>query len=167
MTLPTNIFGIVGWRNSGKTTLIVELVGALRDAGYSVATIKHAHHAFDIDIPGKDSFRHREAGANQVIVSSKTRWAMISETTEAQEPSLSDLLGQLSPVDVVLVEGFKHERHPKLQVLFAGTSDDILDDDTIIALASDGTLDHARKPVMDISDISAITNLIAITIQLG
>jgi molybdopterin-guanine dinucleotide biosynthesis protein B len=109
------VLGIVGWSGSGKTTLLVELLARLRADGLTVSTIKHAHHGFDMDRPGKDTYRHREAGAHEVMVTSGTRWALLHEET-GPEPSLPTLLDKLDPVDLVLVEGYKTHRFPKLEV---------------------------------------------------
>jgi len=111
------IFGIIGWRNSGKTTLVEGLVRRLRAGGLCVSTVKHAHHGFDLDRPGKDSFRHREAGAREVLVSAAGRWALLRELPDGEEAPLADLLARLEPVDLVLVEGFKGDPHPKLEVV--------------------------------------------------
>ncbi len=110
------IFGLAGWSGSGKTTLLVRLLPALAARGLSVSTVKHAHHDFDIDRPGKDSFRHREAGATEVMVASGYRWALMREHRGAEEPTLPDLLARMAPVDLVIVEGFKFDPHPKLEV---------------------------------------------------
>src|ERR1700709_2531842 len=112
----TRIIGITRWSGAGKTTLIRRLIPRLAEGGFSVSTIKHAHHQFDIDHPGKDSWHHREAGARQVLVSSQNRWALMTELRGAAEPGLAELLGRLDPVDLVLVEGYKREGHPKLEV---------------------------------------------------
>lgn len=116
MTDFNRVVGIVGWKNSGKTTLIVELIKCFRERGISVSTIKHAHHAFDIDRPGKDSFLHREAGAREVLVASSSRWALMHELKESETPSLRDLAVHLGDTDIVLAEGFKREPHPKIEV---------------------------------------------------
>lgn len=110
------IIGLAGWSGAGKTTLLVTLVRMISAQGLRVSTIKHAHHAFDVDLPGKDSYRHREAGATEVLIGSRQRWALMHELRQQEEPRLAHLLGRLSPVDLVLVEGFKHEGHPKIEV---------------------------------------------------
>jgi len=146
------VMGIIGWKNSGKTTLVVALVTELTKRGFRVATVKHAHHAFDIDQPGKDSYLHREAGAQDVIVSSGARWAHMHEIVNEPEPELDDLLPRL-PVetDIILVEGFKRDAHPKIEVIppdFDGTPLS-LEDENIIAIASDAaTLPTVSVPVM-------------------
>lgn len=110
------VIGLAGWSGAGKTTLLARLIPVLTGRGVTVSTLKHAHHAFDVDTPGKDSHTHRSAGATEVLVASSRRWALMHELREADEPSLSLLLGKLSPVDLVIVEGFKRERHRKVEV---------------------------------------------------
>lgn len=133
-----NVMGIVGWKNSGKTTLVEKLVRELTARGLRVSTIKHAHHDFDIDHPGKDSYRHRAAGAHEVLVASAQRWTLLHECREAGEPSLSDLLRHLQPCDLVLVEGFKHGPQRKIEVRRdAGTRRLADSDPTICAVATD------------------------------
>lgn len=110
------IVGLAGWSGAGKTTLLVQVIDLLAKRGLRVSTIKHAHHAFDIDVPGKDSHRHRTAGATEVLVASGRRWALVHELRDENEPSLAFLLRQLAPVDLVIIEGFKSEAHPKVEV---------------------------------------------------
>jgi molybdopterin-guanine dinucleotide biosynthesis protein MobB len=110
-----NVFGIVGWKNSGKTGLMERLVTEITARGYSVSTIKHAHHSFDVDHEGKDSHRHRVAGARQVLLASRNRWALMHELRDEQEPTLAELLTQISPVDLVLIEGYKRDSHAKIE----------------------------------------------------
>mgnify|MGYP003344233369 FL=1 len=105
-------FGVTGWKNSGKTGLMERLITEFTARGLTVSSIKHAHHSFDIDHPGRDSYRHRDAGARQVLLASRNRWALMNELRAEDEPSLGDLLKQLSPVDLVLIEGYKRDRHP-------------------------------------------------------
>ncbi|MEM6905618.1 MAG: molybdopterin-guanine dinucleotide biosynthesis protein B, partial [Pseudomonadota bacterium] len=108
-----NVYGVVGWKNAGKTTLVERLVAEITARGLSVSTIKHTHHGVDVDQPGKDSHRHREAGARQVILASGARWALMTELRGQPEAPLEALLGQLAPVDLVIVEGYKRDAHPK------------------------------------------------------
>ncbi|MDA0785664.1 MAG: molybdopterin-guanine dinucleotide biosynthesis protein B [Proteobacteria bacterium] len=135
------IAGIVGWHDSGKTTLVVQLVAELTARGYRVSTVKHAHHVFDVDTPGKDSWKHRESGATEVMVGSSTRWALMHELRGDDEPSTRELVAKMSPVDLVLVEGFKNDDHEKIEVYRQGLEDPpiALRDPTIVALADDGT----------------------------
>lgn len=110
------LIGLSGWSGAGKTTLLARLIPCLAARGVSVSTIKHAHHAFDVDVPGKDSWVHRQAGARQVLVSSAQRWALMTELRGAPEPDLPALVARLAPVDLVIVEGFKFDAHPKVEV---------------------------------------------------
>ena len=156
------VFGIAGWSGAGKTTLIKRLIPRLVGEGLSVSTVKHAHHSFDVDKPGKDSFEHRRAGASQVLVGSGARWALMSELRGAPEPDLSELLARLDPVDLVLVEGYKRDAHPKLEVWRAanGKAPIFPDDPTVVALAADAAPPGATLPVLDLDDIPAIARLI-------
>ncbi len=142
-----DVLGLVGWSGSGKTTLLVGLLPLLRARGLRVSTIKHAHHGFDMDRPGKDSFRHREAGAHEVLVASSARWALLHEV-EGAEPSLPDLLARLSPVDLVLVEGFKAHPYPKLEVYRAALGKPALwpGDPAVMAVATDGSATDRAVP---------------------
>ncbi|MEM9433220.1 MAG: molybdopterin-guanine dinucleotide biosynthesis protein B [Pseudomonadota bacterium] len=155
------IYGIVGWKNSGKTGLMERLVHDLTRRGFSVSTVKHAHHSFDVDHPGKDSHRHRLAGAAQVLLSSRNRWALMSELRGAEEPSLEQLLNQLSPVDLVLVEGYKRGGHPKVEAHRRETGQPLIarDDDTVRAIASNEPLD-VDQLVLDLDDTAAIADFI-------
>jgi molybdopterin-guanine dinucleotide biosynthesis adapter protein len=152
------VLGIVGWSGSGKTTLITQLIPLLAGRGIRVSTLKHAHHAFDVDQPGKDSYEHRKAGACEVIVSSARRWVQMHEVGDGAEATLAELLRRLSPCDLVLVEGFKTERHPKLEVFrqAVGKAPLYPEDRRIVAIASDQTLPDAGVPVVDINDIAAV-----------
>jgi molybdopterin-guanine dinucleotide biosynthesis protein B len=140
------VLGIVGWSGSGKTTLLTAMLPVLRTAGLRVSTVKHTHHNFDMDRPGKDSFRHREAGAHEVLVTSGTRWALLHEV-EGPEPDLSMLLRKLDPVDLVLVEGYKTHPFPKLEVHRPSLGKPPIwpDMGDIVAVASDGTLDIGHR----------------------
>jgi molybdopterin-guanine dinucleotide biosynthesis protein B len=157
------IFGVAGWSGAGKTTLIRRLIPELVGQGLSVSTVKHAHHAFDVDQPGKDSFEHRQAGARQVLVASQIRWALMSELRGAPEPDLAVLLARLDPVDLVLVEGYKRDAHPKLEVWRAANSKPPIfpDDPTVIALATDAAPPGAALPVFALDDITAIADFVA------
>ena len=157
------LFGIVGWSGAGKTTLIEKLLPALRAEGLSVSTIKHAHHGFDIDRPGKDSFRHREAGAAEVMVVAGERWALLHELRDAVAPPLAELVARMAPVDLILVEGFKADPHPKIEVYRGepGTALCTAGDPTALAVASDRALpDGYRGPRLDLDDPAAIARFI-------
>jgi molybdopterin-guanine dinucleotide biosynthesis protein B len=156
------IIGIAGWSGAGKTTLLAKLIPRLTARGVRVSTVKHAHHAFDVDQPGKDSHTHRMAGATEVLVSSVNRWALVHELRGAAEPKLSDLLGKLVPVDLVIVEGFKHGAHPKLEIYRSAVGKPPLhpDDPHIVAVASDAPVPSARVPVVGLDDVDAIADLV-------
>ena len=154
------IIGIAGWSGAGKTTLLAKLLPRLIGRGLLVSTVKHAHHSFDMDLPGKDSHTHRLAGATEVLVSSSARWALVHELRGAPEPPLSALLRKLSPVDLVLVEGFKRGSHPKLEVYRAANGKPLLapDDAHIFAIASDGAVPDTKVPVLALDDYEAIAD---------
>ncbi len=156
------VYGIVGWKNSGKTGLMERLVTEITARGFSVSTIKHAHHSFDVDHPGKDSHRHRVAGASQVLLSSRNRWALMSELRGEEEPPLSALINQLSPVDLVLIEGYKRDSHAKVEAHRSETGQSLLarDDDTVRAVASNEPLEGLSVPVIDLDDTKAIADFI-------
>ena len=157
------LYGVTGWKNSGKTVLMERLVAEFTRRGVSVSTIKHAHHDTDIDHPGRDSFRHREAGAREVVVSSPNRWALMHELRGAGEPKLEDLVARLSPVDLILVEGYKRAPHPKVEAHRRETGRPLLasDNDTIRAVASDEPLDGLAVPLLGLDDTAAIADFIA------
>jgi len=155
------IYGVVGYKNAGKTGLMERLVTEITSRGFSVSTLKHAHHTFDVDHPGKDSYRHRHAGAHQVLLSSRARWALMTELRDSDELPLSDLLGQLDPVDLILVEGYKRDTHPKIEAYRAETNHPVLarDDTTVRAVASDCAM-AITQPVFDLNDTTAIADFI-------
>ena len=155
------IFGIAGWSGAGKTTLIERLLPVLKARGLTVSVIKHAHERFDIDRPGKDSFRMREAGSHEVLISSPKRWALMHEVIDAPEPRLADLLPRLGPCDVVLVEGFKRDPIPKLEVHRASVGKPLLapSDPHVIGVASDGPVETDRV-LLSLDDLDAIASLI-------
>ena len=157
------VWGVVGWKNSGKTGLMERLVAEFVARGFSVSTIKHAHHVFDVDQPGKDSYRHREAGASEVLLSSRKRFALMAEHRGASEPELKDLLTKLSPVDLVFVEGYKRDRHPKIEAHRAETKAPLIavDDDTVRAIASDSGAGAEGRPTFGLDDTRSIANFIA------
>jgi molybdopterin-guanine dinucleotide biosynthesis protein MobB len=160
-------FGIVGWKNSGKTGLMERLVADISGRGIRVSTIKHAHHSFDVDQPGKDSYRHRAAGAQQVLLASANRWALMSELRGADEPALETLLAQLAPVDLVLIEGYKRDRHPKIEAHRRETGQPLiaLDDPTVRAVASD-TAPQLDRPVFDLDATREIADFILAQLDL-
>jgi molybdopterin-guanine dinucleotide biosynthesis protein B len=157
------LIGIAGWSGAGKTTLLTKLIPALVQRGLRVATVKHAHHEFEIDRPGKDSYVHREAGATEVLISSSRRFALIHELAAGEaEPSLPSLLSHLSPCDLVLVEGFKTLSHPKLEVFRKANGREPLHphDPHMVAVASDRPFPQARIPVLGLDDIPAIRDIV-------
>lgn len=156
------VYGVVGWKNSGKTGLMERLVSEITGRGISVSTVKHAHHSFDVDQPGKDSHRHREAGAGEVLLVSGRRWALMHELRDTPEPPLSELLGKLSKVDLVLIEGYKRDSHPKIEAHRAETGTDLIarQDPTIRAVAADCNPVGLEQPVFDLNDHVAIADFI-------
>jgi len=156
------VFGFAGFSGSGKTTLIEKLVPRFVERGVRVSLIKHAHHAFDVDRSGKDSYRHREAGCGEVLVTSSRRWALMHELRGAPEPGLEDLIGHLSPCDLVLVEGFKREAVPKIEVhRAANVGEDLLfpHDPYITAIATDAHVE-TKLPVFGLNDVEAIADFV-------
>jgi molybdopterin-guanine dinucleotide biosynthesis adapter protein len=156
------VIGLAGMSGSGKTTLVVRLLPALVARGYRVSTMKHAHHSFDVDQPGKDSHRHREAGATEVLVASAARWALMHEQRSEAEPSADELIGHMTPVDLLIVEGFKREDHDKLEIHRRETGQPLLhpNDPHIVAVLSDEPLPTCPLPVIDIDDIEAIADFV-------
>lgn len=154
-----NIYGVVGWKNAGKTGLMERLVTEVCARGYTVSTIKHAHHNFDVDQPGKDSYRHRAAGAREVLLSSRKRFALMHEV-DGDEPTLEELLRKLTAVDLVLVEGYKRDAHPKIEAHRAETGNPLIGDDSVRAFASDVALPNERRPVFDLDDTGAIADFL-------
>jgi molybdopterin-guanine dinucleotide biosynthesis adapter protein len=150
------VIGIVGWSGSGKTTLLTRLIPLLRAAGLTVSTVKHTHHGFDMDRPGKDSYRHREAGAHEVLVAGGARWALLHEVA-GSEPGLPDLLARLEPVDLVLVEGFKSHPFPKLEVHrpTLGKPPIWPDQPDIVAIATDMPISADRR-LLPLNDPAAV-----------
>jgi molybdopterin-guanine dinucleotide biosynthesis protein B len=151
------VIGLAGWSGAGKTTLLTRLIPHLMAQGLRVSVIKHAHHSFDVDVPGKDSWVHRQSGAVEVLVSSGQRWALMHELRGADEPKLPELLAKMSQVDLVLVEGFKREPHRKIEVYRAANGKPALfpDDSGIVGIASDTRLE-TKLPLVDLDDIPAI-----------
>ena len=157
------VFGITGWKNSGKTTLTERLVTELVGRGWRVSTIKHAHHDFDIDKPGADSFRHREAGATEVAIVSGRRWALTHELRNETEPTLEQVLARIAPCDLVLVEGYKREHHLKIEARRLEAKDRTplsAKDPSIVAIAADHTVEGEQLPVFGIDDIKDIADFV-------
>lgn len=163
------VFGLAGWSGSGKTTLVARLIPELARRGLSVSTVKHAHHAFDVDTPGKDSYEHRRAGATEVLVASANRFALMRELRGAPEPTLEDLLARLAPVDLVLVEGFKRHAHDKLEVHRPSLGKPLLapDDPHIVAVASDVPLVGLKVPVLALDDVASIAEFVTARAKLA
>lgn len=155
------VLGVVGWSGSGKTTLITALLPILKARGLSVSTVKHAHHGFDMDRPGKDTFRHRAAGAHEVLVASTHRWALLHEV-DGPEPSLPDLLARLDPVDLILVEGFKTHPFPKLEVHRPALGRPPIwpTEPEVLAVAADDFLSGCDRPVVPLNEPAPIVDWI-------
>ncbi len=155
------VYGVVGWKNAGKTGLMERLVAEITGRGFSVSTVKHAHHTFDVDHPGKDSHRHRIAGAREVLLTSRNRFALMHELRDEAEPELAELLGHLAPVDLVLIEGYKRDAHPKVEAHRGETGNPLIApaDPTVRAVASDVPLTLDR-PVFNLNDTRAIADFI-------
>jgi molybdopterin-guanine dinucleotide biosynthesis protein MobB len=169
MTRP-RVFGIAGWKNSGKTGLAVRLVEEFTRRGYRISTVKHAHHDFDIDRVGADSYRHRQAGAHEVALVSGTRFAIMHEVRGAPEPSFDDILGRLASCDLVLVEGYKREPVPKIEARRseAAQHDPLSPSDPhIVAIAADHPVEDTPLPVFDLDDTAAIADFIAMVTGLA
>jgi molybdopterin-guanine dinucleotide biosynthesis protein MobB len=163
MTAPAQtLFGLAGWSGSGKTTLVRRLLPVLVARGLRVSTVKHAHHEFDVDMPGKDSYEHRRAGAAEVMVTSERRWALMHELRGAGEPPLEALLTHMTPVDLVLVEGFKRMAIPKLEVHRPSLGKPLLctGDPHVVAVASDAPLPGLPVPVLALDDVESIAALV-------
>ena len=157
------LFGIVGWKNSGKTTLMVKLVAAFTARGLRVAAVKHAHHAFDIDHAGRDSYRYRAAGARTVAVSSPKRFAIMTELHDEPEPALHELIRHIEGVDIILIEGFKRDNHPKLEVRRKAALNQTPiapGDPSILAVAADFDIEHSALPFFGLDDVEAIAEFV-------
>lgn len=163
------IIGVAGFKNAGKTTLVEKLVIDLTARGYSVSTVKHAHHSFDIDHEGRDSFRHRKAGATEVAVVSSGRWALIHELRGEAEPNLEDILVKLAPCDLVIIEGYKRDGHDKIEVRNLSLDHPHLagDDPTIVAIAATGAIAGSPVPVFDRDDVTAVSAFIVSHMELA
>jgi len=156
------LLGIAGFKNAGKTTLTERLVREFTSRHYRISTIKHAHHGFDVDQEGRDSWRHRQAGASEVAIVSMKRWALVHELRGEAEPPLIDILSKLSPCDLVLTEGYKRENHPKIEVrnLDLGHPELAGEDKSVIAIAANGAIDNSPVPVFDREDARALADFI-------
>jgi molybdopterin-guanine dinucleotide biosynthesis protein B len=163
------VMGIVGWSGSGKTSVLVELLPIFRGLGLKVSTMKHAHHRFDVDKSGKDSFRHREAGASEVLVVTSSRWVLMHESREEPEPSIEALIERMTPVDLLLIEGFKTHHHPKLEIHRESEGRPLLcsHDPEIVAVASDTPLPGLQVPCLDLNDPGALAEFILTCTGLG
>lgn len=168
--MSARVFGITGWKNSGKTTLTERLVAHFTAQGLRVATVKHAHHAFDIDKEGTDSYRHRQAGAVETAIVSANRWAVMHELRSEQEPSLDEILARLSPADIVLVEGYKNDGQPKIECRRSGARDQVPLLGTIaniVAIASESPDPSATPPQFHLDDVDGIAAFILDFLGIG
>ena len=158
----SKVIGVAGFKNAGKTTLVEKLVAELTRRGYRVSTVKHAHHSFDIDHEGRDSFRHRKAGASEVAVVSRHRWAIIHESREEAEPTLQEILAKLGPCDLVIVEGYKRDTPDKIEVRNIDLTHPTLagDDPTVVAIAANGAISDAPVPVFGRDEVTALASFI-------
>jgi len=159
---PRHIIGIVGWSGSGKTTLFSDLIPILTGRGYTISTMKHTHHDFDMDQPGKDSYRHREAGAQEVLLTSQIRWALLHELRDAPEYEIDALIAKMAPVDILLIEGFKAHKFPKIEVNRPSRGKKLLcqTDDSVVALATDEKVEGVSVPQLDLNDVKAVADYI-------
>lgn len=158
------IIGLAGWSGAGKTTLVTQLIPVFTSRGLKVSTVKHAHKGFDIDLPGKDSHRHRTAGATEVFVTSGVRWALVHELRDEPEPDLVDIVPMLAPVDLLIVEGFKRHKHPKIEIYRPEVGKPLLhpDDDYIVAITSNAPLPEAKIPVIPLADVEKIADVMQV-----
>jgi molybdopterin-guanine dinucleotide biosynthesis protein B len=156
------VLGLAGWSGAGKTTLLAKLIPELIGRGITVSTMKHAHHAFDVDTPGKDSYIHRQAGATEVLVASGSRWALMHELRGNPEPNSGELIRHMSTVDLLLVEGFKREAHDKLEIYREANGKPLLaaEDPHVVAILADGPVPATGLPVVDLNDVGAIADFV-------
>jgi molybdopterin-guanine dinucleotide biosynthesis protein B len=161
------IIGLAGWSGSGKTTLLAKIIPRLVARGLTVSTVKHAHHGFDVDTPGKDSHTHRMAGATEVMVASGRRWALMHELRDAPEPTIYELLAKMSPVDLVLIEGFKWAHHARIEVYRSevGKPPFHPENSRVAGIVSDTPFPDAGRPVVDIDDVEGVVELILATAE--
>jgi molybdopterin-guanine dinucleotide biosynthesis protein B len=163
------VYGVIGWKNSGKTSLMERLVAEITGRGLAVSTVKHVHHDVDLDQPGKDTYRHRAAGAREVVLASARRYAILVEHRDAPEPDLAAVLARLAPVDLVLVEGYKRDAHPKIEVFRAETGQALIQpgDPLVRAVATDAPLPPLAVPVLDLNDTAAVADFVLRETGLG
>lgn len=156
------MIGFAGWSGAGKTTLLSKVIPRLVARGYTVSTVKHAHHGFDVDTPGKDSHAHRMAGATEVLVASGKRWALMHELREAPEPTIYELIAKMSPADFVLIEGFKWAQHARIEVYRreVGKPPFHPENPYVVGIVSDVAFPEAGRPVVDINDVEGVVELI-------
>ena len=166
----TPVVGIVGWKNSGKTTLVERLIEEFTRRGLRVASVKHAHHSFEIDDTATDSARHRRAGSAQVAIVSNKRWALITETAGSTEPDFADVVAMLAPADLIIVEGYKRAPIPKIEARRGASANDkplAPDDSHIIAIATDEPSAHVSPlPIFHLDDITSMTNFLTTRLEL-
>ena len=162
MNGPRRVIGFAGWSGSGKTTLVTSLIPILVGRGLTVSTMKHAHHSFDVDKPGKDSYEHRAAGATEVMIGSGKRWALMHELRDAPEPDSAALMRIMSPVDLLIIEGWKAEGHEKIEIHRPSVGKPLIqpEDPKIVAVASDADLPGLPVPRLDLNDTAAIADFI-------
>lgn len=163
------IFGLAGWSGSGKTTLIVDLIPEITARGIVVSTMKHTHHRFDIDKPGKDSYNHRQAGAQEVMIVSSTRWALMNELRDKPEPGIDELLSHMTTVDLILIEGFKSYPHPKIEVHRPSIDKPLLctNDPSVVAIASNEPVNGVALPILDLDNVRLIADFILNYVELS
>ena len=156
------VIGLAGWSGAGKTTLVTRLIPELGRRGLTVSTMKHAHHAFDIDRPGKDSYEHRQAGASEVLIASSARWALMHELRSRPEATVEELVSHMTPVDLLMIEGFKAHKHPKLEVHRPSLGKTLIctDDPDVVAIATDAPVPSVRLPRFDLTDADGIAEFI-------
>ncbi len=164
-----DVMGFVGWSGQGKTQLLVEVLPCLRARGLVVSTMKHAHHGFEMDVPGKDSYRHREAGASEVLLVASQRWVLMHERRDEPEPTIEELIARMTPVDLLLIEGFKTHAHPKIEVHRASEGKPLLclQDPGIVAVATDEVLPDVDLPQLDLNQPARIAEFILEYLNLG
>ena len=153
------VIGIVGWKDVGKTFFVTEIIKLLVEKGYKVGSIKHAHHDFDIDKPGTDSFKHRQSGSSEVIISSSKRWAKIIENNNKNEKKLNELLREFNEIDVAIVEGFKKENHPKIEIISKNSKNINNEIKNVVAIVADDKIDSS-KPVFKKNDVESLAQFI-------